>query len=483
MALSRIEPGYPFSTYYVEADVLPEREESFVQKFIELIYGKTQGRQFCEETGLGEAGGEFDAFVGKFDQTRLGKAVPVQEEDLERRKIDELLRKFIGNAAGGMAKRIVAYLHGYRVVRPLFEDNEIEEIMVNGTKQPILIHHRKHGICKTNLSFESQREVRAFINQFMDPTDSPYEDIKLPDGSRANVLFPPAAEETIITIRKFRRQPYSIIDLVAMKTLSSELAAFLWTAVDGMMLFPMNIVFVGGTASGKTTMLNAAASFIPPQERIITIEDTREINLSGREDLLSLETNPKVTLNDLLRNAIRMRPDRLIVGEVRGEEAQTMLTAMNVGHRGTMGTFHANNDRDAITRMESAPMSVPRAMIPLLDLIVVQHRVYSRGKGLVRRVTQVSEVSRTEDVVALNEIYRWDPVDDELKRTDLASQLREKLAKAVGVDAREVSAEIDKRKEIIDYLLQKGITKQVDVNAFLTEWYGDLAAKKNAKQE
>ncbi len=477
MALSHIEPGYPFSVYHVEPEVLPEREESFAQKFVDLVYGKINGKQFCEETGLGEAGGVFDAFVGKIDQTRLGKPLKPGEEDVERKRFDELLRRFIGNAAGPMAKKIISLLHGYRVVRPLFEDNEIEEIMINGAGQPILVHHRKHGICKTTLSFESERELRAFVNQFLEPTEKPFEDTKLPDGSRANVLFPPAAEQTIVTIRKFRKQPYSIVDLVSMNTLSSELAAFLWAAVDGLMLFPLNIIFVGGTASGKTTTLNAVSSFIPPHERIITIEDTRELNLYGREDLIALETNPKASLNDLLKNAIRMRPDRIIVGEVRGSEAETMFAAMNTGHRGTMGTFHANNDRDAVTRLENAPMNVPRAMIPLADLIVVQHRVYSRGKGLVRRVTQVSEVSRTEEVVALNEIYRWDPVVDELKRTELASQAREKLAKATGMDAREVSEEIDKRRETIEYLIEKKLSKQEQVNSFMAEWYAELAKK------
>ncbi|MCX6767371.1 MAG: ATPase, T2SS/T4P/T4SS family [Candidatus Micrarchaeota archaeon] len=483
MALSRIEPGYPLSSYYVEPDELPEREESFVQKFIGLVYGKIQGKQFCEETGLGEAGAVFDAFVSKMDHTRIGKPLKPDDEEAERRKIDAVLRHSIGNTAGSIAKKIVSRLHGYKVIGPLFEDNDIEEILINGAGQPVLVHHRKNGICKTNISFENERELRGFVNQFLDPSDKPFEDIKLPDGSRANVLFPPAAEGTTVTIRKFRKQPYSIVELVAMKTLSPECAAFLWTAVDGLSLFPLNIVFVGGTASGKTTTLNAAASFIPPSERVITIEDTRELNFRGREDWLALETNPKASLNDLLKNAIRMRPDRIIVGEVRGREAETMFTAMNVGHRGTMGSFHANSDREAVTRLENAPMNVPRAMIPLVDLIVVQHRVHIRGKGLVRRVTQVSEVSRTEDVVALNEIYRWDPVDDKLERTDLGSQAREKLARATGVDARQVSEEIDKRREIIEYLIEKKLTKQEQVNAFMSEWYAESAKKKTGAEK
>jgi flagellar protein FlaI len=188
-----------------------------------------------------------------------------------------------------------------------------------------------------------------------------------------------------------------------------------------------------------------------------------------------METSSKAQLEDLVRNSLRMRPDRLIVGEIRGNEAEDLFTAMNIGNRGILATLHANSDRDAVRRLENAPMNVPRSMLPLLDIMVVQHRMFDRKKGrLVRRVMQVSEVSRLEDEIALNEIYTWNAEASVLEPTKLASESKEKLAKATGKSIREVSEEVLRRKRLVEYLVEKNITEQERVNQFMRTYYGEL---------
>ncbi|MBI5635630.1 CpaF family protein [Candidatus Micrarchaeota archaeon] len=374
-----------------------------------------------------------------------------------------------------VAKAVLDDLYGYRVIQPLMDDEGLEEIMVNGL-EPILVYHRQLGFCKTNLFFQNDLELSKFTAQLTPIGGKQLEDIKMADGSRCNIVFPPSSLQTTVTIRKFKKQPFSILDLIKNQTITLDLAAFLWAAMDGMLLYPMNILVVGGTASGKTTTLNALSTFIPPNERIITIEDSLELSFLNRQNWVRLEAK-KSSLEELVKNSLRMRPDRLVVGEVRGSEAEMLFTAMNVGHRGVLGTLHANSDRDAITRLENAPMNVPRALIPLVDIILVQHRILDRRKGLVKRVTQVSEVSRIEDKIALNEIYSFDITADSLNRTALPSQTREKLAKAITIPQSEVDAEIGKRRELLSYMLEKGITSPQHVNLFMEKYYAEVTPK------
>ncbi|NUN11549.1 CpaF family protein, partial [Candidatus Micrarchaeota archaeon] len=285
----------------------------------------------------------------------------------------------------------------------------------------------------------------------------------------------PLVVQPTVTVRMFRKQPLSVIDLINRGTISSELAAYLWLAMDGLMLHPFNLIIVGGTAAGKTSTLNALTSFIPPSERIITIEDTPELNLFKREDWVQMASGEQAGMRELLINSLRMRPDRLIVGDIRGSEAETMFVAMNTGHRGVMGTLHANNDRDAVKRLQNAPMSVPETLIPMAEIIIVQHRVHSRKHGLIRRITQVSELSKIEEgVVALNELFRWNPVTDELERTDLSSGVLETLSKVTHFKIQDLKQEIEDRKQILEYLQKRNVSLQEEVDLFMEKYYAKL---------
>ena len=280
-----------------------------------------------------------------------------------------------------LARKLFQDLVGYGEIDPLIRDDNLEEIMVIGIDKPVFVYHREYGMMKTNILFKDAGEVMNLIdsiarqiNRRIDQ-ESPILDGRLPDGSRVNATIPPiSADGPSMTIRKFKRDPLTIIDLINSKTISVELAAFFWLCFDGLGVKSANAIISGGTSSGKTTTLNALSSFINPKERIITIEDTLELQIP-HEHVIRMETRPpnvenrgELTMNDLVKNSLRQRPDRIIVGEVRGSEAITLFTALNTGHSG-FGTLHSNDARETITRLTNAPMSVPNIKTEFIGLM------------------------------------------------------------------------------------------------------------------
>ncbi|WP_456422287.1 ATPase, T2SS/T4P/T4SS family [Thermococcus sp.] len=251
-----------------------------------------------------------------------------------------------------LADMIVQQMIGYGKLDPLVRDDNLEEIMVIGTNRPVYVWHRRFNMCKTNIIFPEEKEILNIIERIAREVgrridqQSPLLDARLPDGSRVNATIPPISlDGPTITIRKFKKDPLTIIDLIKYGTINSEIAALLWVFVDGLGVKPVNVLVAGGTGSGKTTTLNSLGMFIPPSERVISIEDTAELQLPV-EHWIRLETRPpnlegkgEVTMDDLVKNTLRMRPDRIIVGEVRGPEARTMFTAMNTGHNGALYDF------------------------------------------------------------------------------------------------------------------------------------------------
>jgi flagellar protein FlaI len=271
-----------------------------------------------------------------------------------------------------------------------------------------------------------------------------------------------------------------MIDILDFNTMSTDVAAFLWLIVDGLGVKPANIIFAGGTGCGKTTTLNAATTFAPDRERIISIEDTAELQLPHKH-WVRLETRPpnvegrgEITMDDLVKNALRMRPDRIIVGEVRGPEARTMFTAMNTGHDGCMGTVHSNSAMETITRLTKAPMNVPEIMIPALDIIVMQQRMYHRKKGQIRRVTEVAEVTGLEGgKIQLSRIYRWNPRTDTIEPTGVPSKIKRTIADFSGLSGSDLEIELEKRATVLEWMKEKGIRNIFDVGKTIQEYYRD----------
>ena len=397
-----------------------------------------------------------------------------QNNDISNEYLDNLARKLFQD------------LVGYGEIDPLIRDDNLEEIMVIGMNKPVFVYHREYGMMKTNILFKDADELMNLIdsiarqiNRRIDQ-ESPILDGHLLDGSRVNATIPPiSADGPSMTIRKFKRDPLTIIDLINSKTISVELAAFFWLCFDGLGVKSANAIISGGTSSGKTTTLNALSSFINPKERIITIEDTLELQIP-HEHVIRMETRPpnvenkgELTMNDLVKNSLRQRPDRIIVGEVRGSEAITLFTALNTGHSG-FGTLHSNDARETITRLTNAPMSVPNIMISAIDFIIMQNRIYKPDGVSFRRISEVAEVSGIEEgVVQLNKIFEWDPQSDTIKNVGIASKTLAEIAKVSGNSLNSLHEEIKNREIVLQHMVNQNIRSIRDVSTVLEMYYLD----------
>ena len=317
-------------------------------------------------------------------------------------------------------EQVLNDLLGFGPIQSLLDDENVSEIMVNGPKKVFI--EMKGKLTKSNVTFDDDDHVLRIIDRIILPlgrrvdSDSPTVDARLPDGSRVNaVVRPVAIDGPSITIRKFRKDKLQVEDLINLGSMTRPMADFLQACVKAR----FNIIISGGTGSGKTTLLNVMSGFIPENERIITIEDAAELQLQ-QDHVMRMETKSAnadglhaVTIRELVRNSLRMRPDRIVVGEVRGGEALDMLQAMNTGHDGSLTTVHANTPRDAISRIETLvlmagmdlPLKVVRQQVSsAVDVIVQQTRL----KDGQRKVTAVTEVAGMEgDVIVLTDIFKF----------------------------------------------------------------------------
>lgn len=354
------------------------------------------------------------------------KKFPGQSKEDEKKKIEELAQAFFEQDGARLTfeekQEILRYvkdeLLAYGPITSLLENPQVSEVMVNSFDE---VYFEKNGkILRSHVNFIDNSHVMRVIERIVSPIgrrideSSPMVDARLPDGSRVNAIIPPLAlKGPSLTIRKFSDTPFTIRDLIHFGTLTDDMAEFLDICVKSR----LNIFISGGTGSGKTSSLNVLSSFIPNTDRIVTIEDAAELKLN-QEHVVSLESRPpniegkgQITIRDLVRNSLRMRPDRIVVGEVRGAEALDMLQAMNTGHDGSISTGHANSPRDILSRLETMvlmagfdlPVKAIREQIAnAIDLIVHQ----SRLKDGTRKITHITEVLGLEgDTIVLQDIY------------------------------------------------------------------------------
>ncbi|AEG18945.1 CpaF family protein [Methanobacterium paludis] len=406
------------------------------------------------------------------------------EEESFIGEVREFLRMKGVRDVDRLATQISQEMLGYGQLDPMIKDDDLEEIMVIGTGKNVFVYHRKLGMMVTNVVFDDDSDIKSIVdviarqvNRRIDQ-QTPILDARLPDGSRVNATIPPvSADGSTLTIRKFRKDPLTVIDLINFKTFSSHLAAFLWVCTDGLGVKPCNAIIAGGTGSGKTTTLNTIGAFVPPRERIITIEDTLELQLPHTH-VLRMETRPpniegkgELTMDILVKNCLRQRPDRVIVGEVRGAEAVTLFTALNTGHSG-MGILHANTARETITRLVNPPMNVPTIMIPALDFVIMQNRMYRPEGGSIRRVTEVAEVVGMEEGnVQLNRVFKWNNVVDKVEYVGIASKTLRAIAELRGIGISEIEEEIEKRKLVLEYMADNNIRSIEEVAAYINNYY------------
>ena len=374
----------------------------------------------------------------------------------------------------------------FGVIDPVMHDHMIEEISCDGTNIPLYIWHREYESMPTNIIFRTDAELENFVRKLAYVSGkhisvaNPIVDATLPDGSRVNLTLGHEVTKrgSTFTIRHFKEDPITIIDLIRSNTVSSDIAAYLWFLVEN----KLTMLISGGTASGKTTTLNAISSFISPGNKIVSIEDTPELNLPHENWIPSISRQTftaggigEITQFDLLRAALRQRPDIIIVGETRGREAHTLFQAMATGHGG-FSSIHADSVKSCITRLTSTPMEVPKVLlVTTLNAILLQLKIRIGDKS-VRRVMQISEIvgydEKSEEIL-LSDVFNWNPETDKHEFTG-KSIMFDKIASRLGLTKDLVTRELSKRKTALEWMMASSdIRNAKDVNATIMEFYSN----------
>ncbi len=373
---------------------------------------------------------------------------------------------------------------GYGKIDVLMRDPMIEDISCDAAGTPIFIYHRNYESVKTNIIFQTDNELDSFVIQLAQKCGRhisiarPLLDATMPDGSRLQACLARevSAMGSNFTIRRFREVPFTPTHLVEFNTMSPEMAAYMWMAIE----HGASAIISGGTASGKTTTLNALGLFIPPQMKIVSIEDTREINLPHPNWIASVtrETSAeaeesRVGMFDLLKAALRQRPEYIIVGEIRGIEAVVLFQAMATGHT-VYSTMHADSIFSVVHRLEGEPINIPRIQLQALDIVAIQAQVRI-GKKRVRRIKQLVEVvgidPTTEDILT-NDVFRWNPRKDTYEYYG-KGHIMDNIAEHRNWTDRELNEEFERRVEVIKWMVDRGIKHYVDVGNIVAAYYKD----------
>lgn len=378
---------------------------------------------------------------------------------------------------------IVRDLVGYGKIDPMYRDPYVEDIVCDGHNIPVYVYHRDFEWMPTNVIFESPDELESFIRKlaFRAGQSITYarpivEGPLPPEGFRAHLTLREVSRRgSTFTIRKYSMEPYTIINLLKFNTLNTSVAAYLWLLIDNV----MSLIILGPMASGKTTLLNTLAMMIRPEAKIVTIEETPELRLP-HENWVPMTVRPSfepgvedITLFELLKSALRQRPEYIIVGEIRGKEAYTFFQAMAVGHGG-LTTIHGESVQAVISRLESKPMNIPRVLIPLVKAFIHMGRVKVRGE-IMRRVLRVVEVVGIDTVtkeIILNEVYTWDPVTDTWKFSE-KSYAFEYIATNKGLPLSEIYKDFERRRTVLEWMKQKNMVKFSEVANVLRKYYQD----------
>ncbi len=440
-------------------------------------------------------------------RTLIDRFELVEEDDpkLKERILREMTEQAIAESGVDISdlskERIFYYVRrdflGYGAIQVPMIDTEVEDISCDGVNIPIYIYHRKYGSIKSNIRFETAEELDNFVVWLAQRSGkhisvaNPMLDATMPDGSRLNETLGTHVTKrgSSFTIRRFKENPFTPVDLIKFKTMSAEMMAYLWIAIEN----GQSILICGGTASGKTTTLNAILLFIPPQMKIVSIEDTRELNLPhenwvptltrsgfGAKNPVTGKAAGEIDMFDLLAAALRQRPQYLMVGEVRGAEAYVVFQAMATG-KSAYTTFHAEDVQAMVHRLENDPINLPRALIAALDIVLLQGQV-KVGTKMTRRVKGLIEIVGTDpqtDELITNNAYIWNPADDTFNFSG-HSYVYEKVALAKNWSMREMEREVKRRKDILEYMKKIGVSNYREVAKIVSAYYKD---KKKVMEE
>jgi flagellar protein FlaI len=412
-------------------------------------------------------------------------------ENYLREKTRQIIKKYHIKVPSEAIDKLLYYIVrdfiGYGKIDALMKDHLIEDISADGVNIPIYAWHRVYESLPTNILFKDETELNSFIIRMAYLAGknisiaSPILDASLPDGSRIQMTYGNEVTRrgSTFTIRRFRADPLTISDLIALKTVSSDMASYLWYIIENR----ASVLVAGGVASGKTTMLNCLSMFIKPEMKIVSVEDTQELNLPHENWIPSVvrlgfghdekSGSGSITLFDLLKAAVRQRPDYIIVGEVRGEETYTLFQAMATGHLG-MCTIHAESVESVINRLGSEPMNIPRTLIAMTDVIMVVTRTEIEGKP-ARRTSTTTEIegldSKRKNILT-EDVFSWNKKGDKFVFSGRSSIL-EKHMKKMSLSEDEVRSELNRRKTVLEWMVHEGIRRHTEVANVIREYYAN----------
>jgi archaeal flagellar protein FlaI len=432
-----------------------------------------------------------------FIQETLIKSIDIRLDELDTQKVEAFLSDRIGHIIKDynllvdevVKNKILYYVKRnfvwYAHIDPLMRDPNIEDISCDGSGLPIFLFHRKYGSLKSNIQFSDEDELSKFVVMLAQKCGKhisiaePMLDATMPDGSRIQMTLSKAvtAKGSTFTIRRFKADPITATDLIGYKSMSSEMVAYLWLAVEN----GINALIAGGTASGKTSTLNAICLFIPRESKIVSIEETREINLphpnwipgvvrSGFGEVINDKLAGEIDLYDLMKAALRQRPEYILVGEIRGKEAYVLFQAMATGHT-TYSTFHADSAQALIHRLEGKPIEIPRVMLQSLDIVTIQIQT-EVGDKRVRRCKQIVEIVDIDPMtkeILTNEVFRWDSVQDKFFFSG-KSYVMERIRSQHGFSKEDMLQELTRRVEILEWMKENNIRAFKDVARIVSSY-------------
>jgi len=432
---------------------------------------------------------------------RLIEVVKIEiSEILDPKAMEEIKQRFLESARNAISQELptinekekeilsgtlVHEMLGLGRLEVVLNDDNLEEIVINNSSEPVWVFHKKIGWLKTNIILPSEEQIYNYasligrkVGRQITNLD-PLMDAHLITGDRVNAtLFPVSTKGNTITIRKFRREPWTIIHFIdpSDKTMTKEIAALLWLCMQ----YELNIIVAGGTASGKTSVLNALMPFMPPNHRIISIEDTRELRLPDFLHWIPLTTrepNPEgkgqVSMIELLVNSLRMRPDRIVVGEIRRQnEAEVLFEAMHTGHS-VYATLHADRAEQVLRRLTNPPINVPESLLESLHLVLVQYRHRRLG---IRRTIEVAEFIPGESGKfgsRLETLYRWKPLTDTIERARSSIRLINEIRMHTGMTDEQMDADLQEKETVLQWMLDNRVKTVNTVGKVVAEYYHD----------
>jgi flagellar protein FlaI len=432
---------------------------------------------------------------------RLIEIVKIEiSEILDPKAMEEIKQRFLESARNAITQELpmasekekdilsgtmVHEMLGLGRLEVVLNDDNLEEVVINNSSEPVWVFHKKIGWLKTNIVIPSEEQIYNYASLIGRKIGrqitnlNPLMDAHLITGDRVNAtLFPVSTKGNTITIRKFRREPWTIIHFIdpSEKTMTKEIAALLWLCMQ----YELNIIVAGGTASGKTSVLNALMPFMPPNHRIISIEDTRELRLPDFLHWIPLTTrepNPEgkgqVSMLDLLINSLRMRPDRIVVGEIRRQsEAEVLFEAMHTGHS-VYATLHADRAEQVLRRLTNPPINVPESLLESLHLVLVQYRHRRLG---IRRTIEVAEFIPGESGKfgsRLETLYRWKPLTDTIERARSSIRLINEIRMHTGMTDEQMEFDLQEKETVLQWMLENKVKTVNTVGKVVAEYYHD----------